>query len=240
MSAGQRGWRAPLALVALSIVPLLAGAARLVELAGGPALIPADARFTASPLPVVVHIVSAAVYATLGALQFAAGFRRGRPGWHRAAGRVLVVAGLGVALSALWLTLFFPPQPGSGTLLFVLRVVFGSAMVASLGVGLAAIRRRDVVTHRAWMTRAYAIALAAGTQVFTEGIGGAVLGHGPLALDASRGAAWVVNLAVAEWAIRRDPAGRGRGATRRGRGTSAGPRGGLRRPAAGVVAADRS
>jgi hypothetical protein len=139
-----------------------------------------------------------------------------------------------LALSALWLTLFFPPQPGSGTLLFVLRIAFGSAMVASLGVGLAAIRRRDVVAHRAWMTRAYALALGAGTQVFTEGIGGAVLGHGALALDASRGAAWVLNLAIAEWAIRRDPAGRGE---RGGWGASGR---GARRPVARIVVGERS
>ena len=235
MSTGQRGWRGPAALVALSVVPLVAGTLRLVELAGGPALIPADARFTASPLPVIVHIVSAAVYALLGALQFATGFRRRRPGWHRAAGRVLVVAGLGVAASALWLTLFFPPQPGSGKLLFVLRILFASGMVASLGVGLAAIRRGDVVTHRAWMTRAYALALGAGTQVFTEGIGGAVFGHSPLALDASRGAAWVVNLAIAERAIHRDPTGRGRRA-----GRDSGRGGAVRRPAARIVVGERS
>ncbi|WP_353950454.1 DUF2306 domain-containing protein [Knoellia sp. S7-12] len=211
MSTRQRGWRAPTGLVALSVIPVLAGTARLVELGGGPAVLPSDARFTASPLPVVVHIICAAVYALLGSLQFVPGIRRRRPGWHRGAGRVLVVAGLGVALSALWLTLFFPPQPDSGPLLFVLRVGFGSAMVASLGLGLAAIRRGDVATHRVWMTRAYAIALAAGTQAFTEGIGGAVLGGSPLALDAARGAAWVINLAVAEWVIRRRPLGRARG-----------------------------
>jgi uncharacterized membrane protein len=151
----------------------------------------------------VLHIVCAATYALLGALQFAPRFRNRRPGWHRAAGRVLVVAGLGVAASALWLTLFFPPQPGSGPLLFLLRLVFAPAMVGSLLLGVAAIRRRDIMAHRAWMMRTYAIALAAGTQAFTEGVGGAVFGHGPLALDASRGAAWAINLAVAEWAVRR-------------------------------------
>ncbi len=203
MTTRQRGWRVPAALIALSIVPLLAGTARLVELAGGPAVIPTDARFTASPLPIVVHIVCAATYALLGALQFAPGFRRRRPGWHRAAGRVLVVASLGLATSALWLTLFFPPQPGSGPLLFVLRLMFAPAMMGSVILGVAAIRRHDIQAHRAWMMRAYAIALGAGTQAFTEGVGGAVFGHSPLALDASRGAAWVINLAVAEWAIRR-------------------------------------
>jgi uncharacterized membrane protein len=203
MTRRQRGWRAPAALVALSAIPVLAGTARLVELAGGPHVIPSDARFTASPLPVAIHIGGAAVYAILGAFQFATGFRQRRPGWHRVAGRVLVVAGASVAGSALWLTTFFPPQPDSGPLLFLLRLVFGPAMLAGLGLGAAAIRRGDVASHRAWMTRTYAIALAAGTQAFTEGIGGALLGHSSLALDASRGAAWVLNLAVAEWVIRR-------------------------------------
>ena len=209
MTSRQRGWRVPAALVALSLIPVLAGTARLVELGGGPEIIPADARFTTSPLPVVVHISCAATYALLGALQFSAVIRRRWPRWHRTSGRVLVVAGLGVALSALWLTLFFAPQEDSGVLLFALRLVFGSALVASLGLGFRAIRQGDVPTHRAWMTRAYAIALAAGTQVFTEGLGGALLGHSAFALDASRGAAWAINLAVAEWAIRRDPVGGG-------------------------------
>ncbi|EAP98571.1 hypothetical protein JNB_00345 [Janibacter sp. HTCC2649] len=224
----RSGWRAPLALVALALIPLLAGTARLVELAGGPGLIPSDTRFTASPWAVAMHIVSAAVYAVLGSMQFAVGFRLRHPGWHRRSGRVLVVAGLGVALSALWLTLFFPPQPDSGLLLFVLRIGFGSAMIACLGLGVAAIRHGDVARHRAWMTRAYAIALAAGTQAFTEGIGSALLGDSPLALDASRGAAWVINLAVAEWVIRRasvpELRSEGRGAT--GSGERAG-RGGV-------------
>ena len=206
MTTRQRGWRVPVALIVLSVVPVLAGTARVVELAGGPAVIPTDVRFTASPLPVVLHIVCAGTYALLGALQFAPRFRSRRPGWHRAAGRVLVVAGLGVATSALWLTLFLPPKPSSGTLLFLLRLVFAPAMVGSMLLGVAAIRRRDITAHRAWMTRAYAIALGAGTQAFTEGVGGAVFGHSPLALDASRGAAWAINLAVAEWAIRRPSA----------------------------------
>jgi hypothetical protein len=53
------------------------------------------------------------------------------------------------------------------------------------------------------MTRAYALALGAGTQVFTLGIGGAVFGAGTLVKDLSLGAAWVINLAVAEYVIRR-------------------------------------
>ena len=61
-------------------------------------------------------------------------------------------------------------------------------------LGFAAIRRRDIAAHRAWMIRGYALGLGAGTQVFTEGIGGAVFGTGVLAGDLAKGAAWAINL----------------------------------------------
>ena len=133
------GWGVPVALVALSAPPLVAGALRLVTLAGVAEIMPGSEARAAVPLPVVVHIVSAAVFAILGALQFAAGFRRRRPGWHRA-----------------------------------------------------------------WMTRAYAIGLGAGTQMFTGLVASLIVGP-PTELSRALqdGAGWAINLAVAEWAIRR-------------------------------------
>ena len=196
-------WRVPIALVALGTVPVIAGSLRLVELSGGTATLPSDARYAASPVPVVVHIVCATVFAVLGAFQFAPRFRRRRPGWHRRAGRILVVAGLGVALSALWLNAFFPNASAAREVLYPLRLVFGVAMVITIVLGAVAARRRDITRHRAWMIRSYAIGLVAGTQVFTLGLGGAILGHGPLTTALLMGAAWGINLAVAEWAIRR-------------------------------------
>ena len=203
MSTRERSWPVPVALVALSAIPLTAGTLRLIQLAGGPAVIPADHRFASFPLPLVVHIVGAATYALVGILQFVPRFRRRHLAWHRRAGRVLALAGLLVASSALWLTLFYEPKPGTGNLLYVLRLSFGSAMAACLVLGVTAVRRRDIAAHRAWMMRAYAIGLAAGTQAFTEGIGGAIFGTGVLAADLAKLAGWVINLAVAEWAIRR-------------------------------------
>ena len=101
------------------------------------------------------------------------------------------------------MTLFYEAQPGTGDLLYVLRLVFASAMAACLVLGFTAIRRRDIAAHRAWMIRAYAIGLAAGTQVFTEGIGGAIFGAGVLAADLAKGAGWMINLAIAEWVLLR-------------------------------------
>jgi uncharacterized membrane protein len=201
--SAQRGWPVPAALVALSVIPLVAGSLRLLQLAGGPALMPADHRFTGFPAALVVHILGAAVFAVVGAFQFVPRFRGHTRSWHRRAGRVVAVAGLAVAGSALWLTIFYEAQPGTGSLLYVLRLAFGSAMAACLVLGFTAIRRRDISAHRAWMIRAYAIGLGAGTQVFTEGIGGAIFGTGEVRTDLAKGAGWVINLAVAEWAIRR-------------------------------------
>ncbi len=192
------------ALLVLSAVPLAAGAFRLTELAGGAEITTTNARFFAAPLPVVVHIVGAAVYAILGAFQFAPGFRRRRPGWHRAAGRLLVVCGLLIGLSALWMTLFYPRADGTGALLYALRLLFGSAMVVSIVLGFAAIRRGDVIRHRAWMMRGYAIGLGAGTQVLTLLIGELILGSPEgVARGLLNGAGWAINLALAEWVIRR-------------------------------------
>jgi uncharacterized membrane protein len=203
MRTRKRSWPVPVALVALSAIPLTAGALRLIQLAGGPAVIPADHRFAAFPVALVVHIVGAMTFALAGIAQFAPRFRRRHPVWHRRAGRVVGVAGLLVALSALWLTLFYEAQPGTGALLYVLRLIFASAMAACIVLGVAAVRRGDIASHRAWMMRGYAIGLAAGTQVFTEGFGGAILGTGVLAADLAKGAGWVINLAVAEWILRR-------------------------------------
>ena len=58
------GW-VPFALVALVVIPAIAGSLRLVELAGGDQLLPANPRITASPVPVVVHILCAVAYAIL-------------------------------------------------------------------------------------------------------------------------------------------------------------------------------
>lgn len=194
----------PAALLTLAVIPLLAGAFRVIQLLGGPELIPADQRFADVPLPLLIHIVAAATYLVIGAFQLVPRFRRRYRAWHRRAGRVVFVAGLLVAGSALWMTLIYATKPGTGLLLYVLRLVFASALAACLVLGVTTIRQGDVAGHRAWMIRAYAIGLAAGTQAFTGGIGIALFGHGALQGDLAMGSAWFINLAVAEWVIRRN------------------------------------
>jgi uncharacterized membrane protein YozB (DUF420 family) len=98
----------PGGLLVLSFVPVVAGTFRVTQLASGAEITPDNARYFATPFPLVLHIVSSAIYCIVGAFQLAPGFRRRRPQWHRAAGRVLLPIGLVVALSGLWMTQFFP------------------------------------------------------------------------------------------------------------------------------------
>ena len=64
-----------------------------------------------------------------------------------------------------------------------------------------------MLRHRAWMMRGYAIGLGAGTQVLTLLAGELIVGPpSELSRALLMGAGWVINLAVAEWAIRKRPA----------------------------------
>ena len=204
MTSTRSDWRIPGALIALSLVPAVAGMARLAQLAGGATITPENARFFAAPLPILLHILSVVVFSMLGAFQFSPGFRRRRHGWHRAAGRILIPCGMLAALSGLWMTYFYPWPPGDGQLLYVERLVFGSAMLLSIALSVFAITRRDFVSHGEWMLRAYAIGLGAGTQALTHLpwflLVGGMPGESPRAV--LMGAGWVINVVVAEWIIR--------------------------------------
>ncbi|MBL8935663.1 MAG: DUF2306 domain-containing protein [Archangium sp.] len=198
------GWWLPPAFITLLAIPLIAGVMRVVQLVGHGHQTAADARFFATPEPVVLHILTALLFAVGGAFQFVEGFRKNSPRWHRLAGRALTGAGLLSGLSGLWLTLFFPPGPIDGALLFGLRLVFGSFMVLSLGLGFVAIRRGDVAGHRAWMMRGYAIGLGAGTQALVH-LPFIVIAQEPGELSRALllGAGWAINLLIAEWVLRR-------------------------------------
>ena len=195
-------WWVPAGLILLSMIPLTFGVIRLIQLFSGAEITPANARFFASPSPVVIHIISSAIYALLGAFQFVSRLWQRGIKWHRWVGRLLLPFGLLVGFSGLWMTVFYPR---TDNLLYMFRLFFGSGMILSIILGFISIRRRDVAEHQAWMTRAYAIGMGAATQVLTGMAGALILGKVNEFENALlMGAAWVINLAVAEWSIRKD------------------------------------
>lgn len=213
-SASKADWLIPAGLIALSFLPAAGGVFRLMELGGGAAITPDNARFFAAPMPVVLHIISSMIFCALGAFQFAPGFRRRNQNLHREVGWLLVPCGMVSALTGLWMTQSHPPATFAGPLpasfdgpfLYYVRLLAGSAMAFSLCFGVAAVLRRDIRRHQAWMIRGYALGLGAGTQVFTHlpwflfpSI------RGEFARTLFMGAGWAINVAVAEWLIARAP-----------------------------------
>lgn len=193
----RRRWVAPTALLTLTAVPVLAGAFRVTQLSAGAAVTPDNARFFADPVPVLLHIVGASLFCVLGAFQFLRGPR------HRVIGRLIVPCGLVAALAGMWMAVVYPLPAHDGDLLMVLRLVFGSIMAAALVLGFVTVRRREFAAHRAWMMRAYAIAQGAGSQAVLFGIWMATAGEPDVPTRALiMGAAWTLNLAVAEYIIR--------------------------------------
>lgn len=198
-----RPWLIPAGLILLSVLPLIGGAIRLTELASGE-VTAGNVRFFASPLPIVLHVIGSGVYFILGAFQFSPSWRARRPDWHRIAGRILIPSGLITALTGMWMAWTYPPLFGDGTAAAVIRIVVGACTVLFIGAGYAAICRRDIAAHRAWMMRAYALAIAAGTQPLT--LAPMVIFpqlYGEVGYTLGLAAGWVLNLAVAELLIRR-------------------------------------
>jgi uncharacterized membrane protein len=197
-------WLVPALLVGLALVPSAAGVARVAEVASGATVTTANARFLAMPLPVILHILAAVPFGILGAFQFSPAWRRQHPRSHRAAGRLLVPLALVAAMSGLWMTLTYPWPANDGIAVYLMRLFFGSAMVGAVALGVHAILRRDFASHGAWMTRAYAIGMGAGTQVFTHLPWLILVGEPSEAPRAvMMGAGWVINVIVAELVIRR-------------------------------------
>jgi uncharacterized membrane protein len=220
-STRRPAWRVPALLILLSAVPAAAGIARLAQLAGGAELAelgPAEARFFAMPIPVVIHILAVIPFSILGAFQFVPSLRRGTSSWHRIVGRLLAPLGLVAALSGLWMTQFYPWIAPDGVAVYLERLVFGWAMVVSIVIGLDAVRRRDFAAHGNWMLRAYAIGMGAGTQVFTHLPWFILVGKpGVLPRAVMMGAGWAINVIVAEWIIRKGRVGKRSDAARRPR-----------------------
>jgi len=204
-STSRREWPIAAGLILLAFVPSIAGMFRISQIAAGASETPDNLRFMQMPLPVILHILGAIVYAIIGAFQFLPGLRARHLRWHRFAGRYLLVpAGLTVAATGLWMTAFYDtPAIDDGAVAFS-RYVIGALMLAFIILGVTAIIRRDVVAHGSWMIRAYALAMGAGIQVFTSVPFFLIFGEpDALARLLQMDAGWIINILVAEWVIAR-------------------------------------
>jgi uncharacterized membrane protein len=156
------------------------------------------------------HIVAGGIALVVGPFQFWRGLRTRHPLVHRSMGRVYLTA---VAIAAVGGIAIAPISQAGLAGLFG----FGALGVLWLVTGLRAyrsIRRGDVASHQAWMIRNFALTYAAVTLrlgLFTLILAQVPFSGGEFDFEAAFAnayvamafLAWLPNLLVAEWLVRR-------------------------------------
>lgn len=167
-------WRVVILLAVIGVAIVLRRATNLVPiLANGyqpPAATsnPTAAQFAALddvfaryPVLTLIHILPGLLFMVLGPLQFSSTIRTNHVQWHRRSGRIYIVCGLVIGVSALVMSVAMPSIGGiiqaTATTLFALFFLF------ALSKAYWHILHRDIVQHREWMIRAFAIGLAVAT-----------------------------------------------------------------------------
>jgi hypothetical protein len=196
-------WRTPLYLIGLSLLPFISSASRLISIGNQKAASDLSmSRFEGSWAMLVVHILSGSLFLLLAAFQFSPELRANYRLWHRLAGKIAIAAGVTSGASGMMLILAYPQGELATSILDLVRVGFAAALIIFIIAGLMAIRRGDVIGHRAWMIRAFALAVAGTTQALVIGIWlGAV---GPLTPQSATfliTLGFALNIAFAEWRI---------------------------------------
>ena len=108
----------------------------------------------------LVHILPAALFFLLAPFQFMPSVRQKHLRFHRWSGRVLVVCGLIIGISALIMSYTMNiggPNETAATTLFA--IVF----LICLTKAYVHIRRKEVARHREWMIRAFGVGLGVAT-----------------------------------------------------------------------------
>ena len=117
-----------------------------------------DDLFARHPILTLVHIVPGMLFMILGPLQFSSRIRARHLRWHRLSGRVFVVCGVVIGISALMMSFQMPAIGGVNQA--AATTLFGTFFLFALCKAFWHIRRREVALHREWMIRAFSIGLA--------------------------------------------------------------------------------
>ena len=197
----QRPMILALMLFLATFIPIISAPLRMFQIITDQ--LPADAiRFNAVPWALFLHSLGGMIFGLLGPIQFSGAVKNRFGKFHRISGRIFVVAGMMLALSALRLLVEFPN--GSTWVLVTARAVAGLGLMATLTLALTAIMNRNIAQHRNWMIRAYAIGMGAATIAFIQLpiflIRGKAL-EGYFA-DSLFVLSWIINLTIAELVIR--------------------------------------
>ena len=126
-----------------------------------------DRRYVAHPWLAYLHIMSGVLYLFLAPLQLAYRFRSRHYTFHRRLGRMLAGAAV---ISGVFALIFGGLFSYGGLSEASATVVFSLWFLACVVLAVRAIRGDDIVRHRRWMIRAFAIGVGIGTIRISLGI----------------------------------------------------------------------
>lgn len=122
---------------------------------------PANSGFIKFPIITAIHVIPGAIYLALAPFQFVTLIRSRWLNYHRWTGRILVLIGLFVGASALFIAIVIP---FSGWVESVINGFFAILFVYSIVKGFLCIRAGQIALHREWMIRSFAVGLAIATM----------------------------------------------------------------------------
>jgi uncharacterized membrane protein len=157
------------------------------------------ARLETIPAALLAHIAGAAIALFTGALQHLAPLRARFQAFHRALGRIYVLCVLVGGVAALVLA----PRSDGGMVAHVGFGLLGAWWLVTTFQAYRLARARRLVEHRKWMTRSYALTLAAVTLRIYLPI---AMGRGipfETAYPVIAWLCWVPNALIAEALVRR-------------------------------------
>jgi uncharacterized membrane protein len=165
------------AVIFLALIGVAVAVRRIVYLGPiltrgySPPAIPPDSRaaqfvhldevFARHPVLTMVHVVPGLLFMILGPFQFNKSIRARHLQWHRWNGRILVACGLVIGVSALLMS--FTMQSIGGVNQTAATILFALFFLFALNKAVWHISRREIILHRQWMIRTYAIGLAVAT-----------------------------------------------------------------------------
>jgi uncharacterized membrane protein len=120
-----------------------------------------DDLFAHYPILTLVHIVPGLLFMLLGPLQFSSSIRARHLRWHRLSGRIFVICGVVLGVSALVMSLAMPAIGGFNQA--ASTTLFATFFLFALCRAFWYIRQGNVVFHRQWMIRAFSVGLAVAT-----------------------------------------------------------------------------
>lgn len=127
-----------------------------------------DDVFAHYPLLSLVHIIPGLVFVPTGPFQFIQSVRTRYPRWHRLGGRLFLISGMVIGITALIMSFAVPAIGGANQV--AATILFSLFFLYALFKAFQRVRQHKLVQHREWAIRAYAIGLAITTIRIINGI----------------------------------------------------------------------